>query len=198
MDARVSVVEAAPDPGWRPLELPGWDTAYLVWPPRADGEAGVPPSVAAALAEALSRCTTVVFLGGEGDRQAGEGWQEAGPSTWTTAAPVPWTLRRQGAGWRAGLVCSRDPAVVATLFEQEGFDWTQCGQVAFLLHLGARCGDIEPKAVFAAMKESPPHVLPDACIGLMRPGTDGDFAELTTRNPPLRSNILGLLARGAS
>ncbi|WP_191083099.1 hypothetical protein [Roseococcus microcysteis] len=175
----VTLAEQPPDPGWRPLSLPGWRCDHLLWPRRADGEAGPPEATVAALAAALGAVADTLFLA------------EASQAPHRLAAP--WSLRRQGAPAAIGLVQTRDPAVIATLFDQPGFDWTQRGQMVWLFPPDAPpCADAD---ILAAMAEDPPGTLPAACTGLLRPGTDGDFAELATRDAALRAALLAALSQ---
>lgn len=178
MDA-ITRADHAPDPGWRSLALPGWRCDHLLWPRRADGEAGPPAATVAALAAALGAVAETLFLA------------EASQAPRRLAAP--WSLRRQGAPAAIGLVRTRDPALIATLFDQPGFDWTQRGQMVWLFPPDAPlCADAE---ILATLADDPPEALPAACTGLLRPGTDGDFAELATRDAALRAALLAALVQ---
>lgn len=175
----ITLADLPPDARWRPLNQPGWRCDYLLWPHRADGEAGPAGSAIMALAAALGAMADTLFLA------------EATQAPRRLAAP--WSLRRQGAPAAIGLVRTRDPVVIATLFDQAGFDWTQRGQMVWLFPPDAPpCADVE---ILATMDQDPPAALPSACTGLLRPGTDGDFAELATRDPTLRAALLAALAQ---
>lgn len=173
----VIIRAAAPDPTWRAPAWPGWSGAYLDWEPRDDGEAGLPDAAIQRLAAALAAAALVVFPAAVA----------AGPAT-----AVPWLLRRHGAPARARVVRSRDPGEIATLFDQTGFDWTQRGQLVLLFDPATPPAAVAPELLFAAMADpdSPP---PAPCAGVLRPGTDGDFAELLCRDAALREAVLRAL-----
>jgi len=182
---RVTMLPDPPDPGWQPVTLPGWRVAFLGWPLREDGEAGLPDACAKRLASGLGAGALVAFLAAAGPTLATARWTQDGAGTWSISATGSGLFRRRGAPARCRVVASRDPAVIASLFDQPGFDWTQRGQLVFLLPPCDGAPPLTPAEVFDAMADDPPRRPPAACIGLMRPGTDGDFAELATRDADL-------------
>lgn len=172
---KVSLTEAAPDPTWRKAAYwAGGATTYLMW--ETTNESGtVAPEVRITIAAALCALGLVVFLGGPGCATSNE-WRRAdGGWAGVSKGRLDWLLRKPSFRFLA----SRDEKVIETLFDQQGFDWTLRGQVAFVL----RDSDtIEPPKDLpdnfsACLASDPPQRVPQDCIALLRPGTDGDFAE---------------------
>lgn len=186
--AAIAAGPSAPDPTWQPLPLPGWSSAFLTWPPRADGEAGPPPATIARIAEILAASAPALFLATGPDQAPETPWTQAGTATQQRIATTSGTLRRQGAPPRLRLVLTQDTATLAGAFDQPGFDWTQRGQLILLLEPAASLPP--PADIFATMASDPPDTLPPTCIALLRPGTDGDFAELAARDPATLSGLV--------
>ena len=175
MEQCLTVAPLPPDPGWTGLALPGWQVDFIDWPLRSDGEPGPPDEAMHRLASALAACATVVFFTQHGH------------------IAVPPGLRRQGMAATIGITWSRDAALVGSLFKQPGLDWSQRGQIVFLFPPDGPFGEPNTQALFATAAEDPPRNMPPGCTGLVRPGTDGAFAELATADPHLRRALLAAL-----
>ena len=149
---------------------------YVTWD-ASDESGAVPRGVRAGLAVALCDVGLVVFMGGPGGvrpdcwRQTDEGWAAVSRSL---LDPVS----QRG---RLRFVASRNAEIVETLFDQQGFDWTQRGQVAFVVEdVHDHPPKDSPNNFAACLKSDPPQCKLSGCIAMLRPGTDGDFAEFHT------------------
>jgi hypothetical protein len=136
----------------------------------------VAPEIRITIAAALCTLGLVVFLGGPGCVTSNEwrpidrGW--AGVSK----GRLDWLLGKRSFRF----IASRDEKVIETLFDQQGFDWTLRGQAAFVLEDNDTIKppiDL-PDSFAATLASDPPQRVPRDCIAILRPGTDGDFAEL--------------------
>jgi hypothetical protein len=154
------------------------DLLYLNWPRRGDGEGGPPDADMATLARAVVAGGAAVFLG-SGATSTGAGWTATGVGTWIAGVTTDWALRRLRMPREVTLTCTVDSATALTLFDQPGFSWCQRGQCVFLFGCDDLPRSIHVTVIMAALKSDPPGPLPDRCHGVLRPGTDGDFAELT-------------------
>jgi hypothetical protein len=70
------------------------------------------------------------------------------------------------------------------------FDWNLRAELAWLFPRGGHPPQVDPSELDALLEADPPSALPPRAIGLFRPGTDGDFAELLTRESRTREEIL--------
>ena len=174
----IRLLARPPDPTWRGARCwPEGATLYLA--SQVTAETGTPPvSVCQAVARGLCALGPVAFLGGSGGARA-DRWTADGDS---------WVGRtRDRSGWfhwsirMLPFMMSRNPEVVVTLFAQPGFDWGLRGQMVFVFTNGVSACGYPPAAslrqLAASFASDPPAVVPDDCIALLRPGTDGDFAE---------------------
>lgn len=173
---KVSVSDAPPDPTWRKASCwPNGATTYLVWETGGDDET-VAPEIRLAIATALCTMGHVVFLGGPGCEPSNQ-WQSVdGGWVGVSKGRFGWLSRKP----EFRFVASRDLHVVKTLFDQVGFDWNLRGQAAFVLDDdGTGRPPADPPNDFAAsLTTDPPRHAPRDCIAILRPGTDGDFAEV--------------------
>jgi hypothetical protein len=167
---------AAPDPTWRKVSCwPGGATTYVIWDAIDENES-VPPAVRATIAAALCDLGLVVFLGGPGWSISND-WRQV-DGGWTGVSKrrlLDWFLRKPSLRFMA----SREARIVETLFDQQGFDWNLRGQVAFVLKGDdtIMCAKGCPDRFAACLVSDPPQRVPQSCIAILRPGTDGDFDE---------------------
>ncbi len=165
----------APDPAWHKASCwPGGSTTYVIWDAVDENET-VPPTVRAAIATALWTLGPAVFLGGVGAAGSNE-WKESDGS-WTGVSQRlrDRILRKPGLRF----IATRNTKIIETLFDQQGFDWNLRGQMVFVLE-GAhviKSPNGSPDNFAACLKSDPPQHAPRGCIAILRPGTDGGFAE---------------------
>jgi hypothetical protein len=164
----------------------------LVWhvePDRVDG--GVPPEVAAVIAEVLTELGGVAFR-----------W--SGAPTWSQAearlipAPDRQPIRRVldwlTTSWSSDLVVTRSVAAAVELFEH---DWGMQGQVALVFD--PRGGNAEPAlAALRTRRNWRSFKLVPPVVALMAPIVDGDGAQLTTALPTRTEEIVGRFGRAFS
>jgi hypothetical protein len=160
--------------------LSGGATTYVIWDP-SDEDGTVPIEVSAVVATALCELGSVAFLGGPGALTSNS-WQRLGEA-WVGVSrrPFDWLSRKPSPRF----IVSRDIRTIEGLFDQPGFDWTLRGQMAFLLEVDDFVNPApvaSPDALAACLEFDPPRRAPTGCIAILRPGTDGDFAEFNTAN----------------
>ncbi|TCH99714.1 hypothetical protein EJV46_03295 [Roseococcus sp. SYP-B2431] len=135
----------------------------------------MPTEVRAAIATGLCHVGSVIFLGGSHWSKSNVWHRVDGGWAGISRKFLSGFLRRRNLKFTT----SRQVEIVETLFDQQGFDWNLRGQLAFVLE--GRDTNIPPIALpdsFAACLEAdPPRCAPQGCIAILRPGTDGDFAE---------------------
>jgi uncharacterized protein YqcC (DUF446 family) len=144
------------------------------------------------IATALCHLGFVVFLGGPGSsisndwRQIDGGWAgvSRGLLDWISRKP---TLR---------LMASREPRIIETLFDQQGFDWNLRGQLVFVLgdNDTIERATASPDNFATCLQSDPPRRAPQGCIALLRPGTDGDFAEFHAISRQVADSFDGLFS----
>ena len=68
------------------------------------------------------------------------------------------------------------------------------GQCVFLFEPEGLPRSVDAASIVVALQRDPPGPLPNHCQGYLRPGTDGDFAELAIRDPDRKCRLLHSLA----
>jgi hypothetical protein len=177
----IAVSKIPDDPFWEQQPSPGVEIFYLNWPLREDGEAGPQNAVTESIARAVVAGGAAVFLGA-GSHTPTTDWVATGPGTWVIDADADWPLRRLGMPRIVSLTCTTDATIARTLFDQASFQWHQRGQCVFLFGTDDVPRSVDAAAILRALKTDPPAPLPDLCHGFVRPGTDGDFAEVAIRD----------------
>ncbi len=129
-------------------------------------DAGVDPQVTRVLAESLS-AWSVLFLGGPSCESRSNTWHRV--SEVTSVASLKSNISR--------LCWTRDTALIRTMFDQAGFDWSQRTQFGLLFPTDTKVETLEPKIVAKAIADEAIDSISQA-VGYLRPGDDGDFAEL--------------------
>jgi len=184
---KVSLTEASPDPAWRKASCwPDGATTYVIWEATA-ANGNLAPRVRTTIAAALCNLGLVVFLGGPGGVTSNE-WRQI-DGGW--AGGSPWRLGRLLRKSSLRFMASRDVKVVETLFDQPGFDWSLRGQAAYILenHDTTKPPMDYPDSFAVSLQSDPPQRAPPSCIAILRPGTDGDFAEFHAMTRETVSNF---------
>lgn len=161
--------------------------------PVRSADAGMPPEVARIFAEAL--CAVGPVAGCTQDLPAGVG------AAWT---PVPGghAYRFTRPWWRGprhdlGLRASRDPAVVARMFDDETFPWSHEYQTVFLCApdtLPALDRATVEACLVVPMTVTPARLSELGVLGLLNAGVDGDVAGMYVFDPAVRASLTGALA----
>jgi hypothetical protein len=167
--------------------LIGWVTRAVP----VDG--GVPKEVAQLLSECLTRVAVVTFLHSRPSlpTRAPNQWYEVHGAwmTMLTASVGVWGKHKH---WP--LLSTQDAATTGLLFNDEMFDWTQQGQIAFLTEnrqvpptigydLVEECFD--RKSLAETLRRARPNLL-----GLLYPAVDGDFAGLISADNEFIEQVL--------
>jgi hypothetical protein len=174
------LAEGPCDPCWELPRVSGAvRTGLLGW--RSESEpidAGVPPPVAAVIADALCRAGAVVFLGRIEPHPALSATWQSIDNAWVRSVRVGgrlWPWARE-----VPLICTRAPATAVQLFEQDAYPWHLRGQAVLLTRADQRPPNVSAemlRAIFDGRIEAPDFV--DRGVdGLMLPAVDGDFAGL--------------------
>ncbi len=151
---------------------------FLTWDDGGAVDAGVPEPVQERIASALGSLSRVVYLACPIGQQPDTAWSQTSAGHWNCSLRATDQMLRRGSSRLVGLVCTREARVIAGMFDQIGFDWTSRGQLGLLFHPADDCGGVDPFQVLNTLSDDPPLRFPDGCIGVLRPGTDGGFAEL--------------------
>lgn len=175
----VEVSGTAPDPAWVSISAPGWTSVFLTWDIGGSVDAGVPKLVRRRIASALGSESRVVYLANAIGKQSATSWSQTSAGNWNLNLRATNQMVRGGSSRLVGLVCTREADVIAEMFDQIGFDWTLRGQLGLLFPPTDDCGDVDAHQVLSALSGDPPRHFPEGCMGVLRPGTDGDFAEVT-------------------
>jgi hypothetical protein len=158
--------QAPPYKSYKPLQTSRFQARlYLGWTIVPEPiNAGVDERIAKLVARSLMDFK-VLFLGGPVASSAN--WQSVSDRT----------LVAHTSGRISNLCISSDTELVETLFDQTGFDWSQRGQFAVLFPINVAEADLSPKRIAQAIEEEHIDTIPGT-EGYLRPGDDGDFAEL--------------------
>lgn len=195
----IEISDRSPDPTWPRPAIDGVRVDYLVWSASPVAiDAGVPDEVAQRLGVALCAAADVLFLGGPAaDLVPDPAWRACAVGTWCAAVRLPLRLRTPLRRRDIPLTFTRRPDVLAGAFDAPGFSWDLRGQTIWLFDPGSAPPRIDAAALDSGLDQDPPVALPFGSVGLLRPGTDGDFAELLTREPPMRIAVLDTLRAAA-
>jgi hypothetical protein len=193
----VRILDRSPDPSWVPARIPDAAIDFITWggvPGRID--AGVSDDVARVLSAALCGAADVMFLGGPHVHDAAYPlhWNSCAVDSWCSLVRLPLFSGTPFRRRDIPLTYTRSPDVLSMIFEMPEFDWTLRAQLAWLFPRGGNPPQIDPSELDALLKADPPSTLPPGAIGLFRPGIDGDFAELLTRESRTREEILRRVA----
>ena len=172
-------------PAYRTLETTRFRSrVFLSWDLDTDPiDAGVDHAIASVLAGSW-RNYKVLFFGGPLTGSSLKQWYSFGEQTFVVRLP----------GEISRLCISSEPETIVTLFEQVGFDWTQRGQLVILLSADTHVAALEPARLAEDLAQEQIDKLPTA-LGYVRPGDDGDFAELGFLSSNLLSEWVNELER---
>ena len=177
---------------WELLPISDGRTWLLTWTINPwPIDAGVPEPLALAICEALCACGWVVHLSPwVRGLKPQWGWMRSidGPKRWYHAVRM-FLGFRVIRGWLGlSLTATSNPETAVEAFDTPSFDWTQHGQIIFLLPPG----DLPPldrSALRSLLRGTPPSIRSltgtPALRGVVLPGVDGDVAQITTFDPGL-------------
>ena len=188
----LSIVADPVNPCWQLTPVADGQVWLLTW--QIDPwpiDAGLPEPLASVFAEALCMCGVVAHLSPPFPGLAPQqGWTRSAdhPSRWHHAVRDPLMRRVIGRATPLSLTATADPATAAEGFDTVGFDWSQQGQIVFLLP----SGDLPPVdglALAQLMDGSPASARSlsgePVLRGLMLPGVDGAVAQIVAFDPGL-------------
>ncbi len=150
----------------------------------------VDEAIACKLATALVACGRVLFLLSDDAAVSSEGWIKLAGESWRVTRQLG---RFPGLRDTWQLCFSREPATVQELFYDAKYNWHLRGQIALFFPTDQAPQNFDLHSVLTAIKNEDLRGLPEY-LGYLRPGDDGDFAELGMLEPgPLEVFLSSLL-----
>jgi hypothetical protein len=185
-NAKLSFADAPPYAGYRPIlsNLP--IVSYVHWAV-SESDAGVPLETASALSRALTAEHAAMFLRSSVSQSPANRWHSVSEGVWqfrkTSLLKRPFSACFS---WKADMV--------RELFHDDLFPWDQRGQIALLFPKAEPIGLVDGELALRAIEQEDLREL-NVLQGYLRPGDDGDFAELGTRDESatrrIRVHLLG-------